>query len=90
MILDSSALVSVFLGEPAAEELSAKMKASPVLGIGTPTLAETLLILARRPSGDPTRLLFDLLRDPDATMRNTVVWRSRLSSVLGRDAIQPR
>jgi len=48
MILDSSALVAMFLGEPGAEELLANMKASPSLGIGAPTLAETLLVLTRR------------------------------------------
>jgi ribonuclease VapC len=79
MILDSSALVAVFLGEPGAEELLAKMTASPSLGIGAPTLAETLLVLTRRLGGDPTPLLSDLLRDLDATVISFSEEHSRLA-----------
>jgi ribonuclease VapC len=65
MILDSSAVVAVVLSEPGSGELLACMKAADTLGIGAPTLAETLVVLARRLDGDPTRRLRELLLELD-------------------------
>ena len=65
MILDSSAVVAVVLSEPGSGELLARMKAADTLGIGAPTLAETLVVLARRLDGDPTRRLRELLLELD-------------------------
>ena len=62
MLIDSSALVAVILGEPGSEVLLAKMKGAAIAGIGTPTLAETLIVLARRLQGDPVPRLRELLR----------------------------
>jgi ribonuclease VapC len=62
MILDSSALVAVVLAEPGHESLLAKIKTSRNVGIGAPTLVESLIVLLRRLGGDPTPVLSDLLR----------------------------
>jgi len=66
MVIDSSALVAVVLAEPGSEELLAKIKASPAVGIGSPTVVETLIVLARRLEGDPIPLLSGLLRELQA------------------------
>lgn len=63
MILDSSALVAIVLGEPGYEELLAKVKQARPVGIGTPTLVESLIVLARRLGGDPRSALSVLLRE---------------------------
>jgi ribonuclease VapC len=65
MILDSSAVVAVVLSEPGSEELLRQMRAADALGIGAPTLAETLIVLARRLGGDPSRRLRELLMELD-------------------------
>jgi len=66
MILYSSALVAVVLAEEGSEALLAKIRTAPVVGLGAPTLAETLVVLARRLGGDPATQLFDLLQEMDA------------------------
>lgn len=48
MILDSSALIAVFLKEPAFEPLLAKIGAAPARAIGAPTLAEAGIVLTAR------------------------------------------
>ena len=48
MILDSSAIVAILLREPGADELEEKIAAAPVVGIGAPTLVETLMVLSSR------------------------------------------
>jgi ribonuclease VapC len=61
MILDSSALVAVVLGESGSEDLLSQMRSADAVGIGAPTLAEVLVVLARRLGGDPSRRLRELL-----------------------------
>ena len=68
MILDSSAVVAIVMGEPAADTLLAKIRSAPVCGIGTPTLLETLIVLAARLDGDPSALLLALFRELDVAM----------------------
>jgi ribonuclease VapC len=63
VILDSSALVAIVMQEPGAGILLAKIHAAPTRGIGTPTLLETLMVLATRLRGDPSVLLQALLRE---------------------------
>ena len=46
MILDSSAIVAILLKESGHEGLSSKLASAPSLGIGTPTLLETAIVLA--------------------------------------------
>lgn len=61
MIVDSSALVAVTFREPGHEELIAKLAGAPSAGIGTPTLAETGLVLGWRLQQDPRDLVVRLL-----------------------------
>lgn len=48
MILDSSAVVAVFLREPSHEIILEKLTTASQLGIGAPTLVETALVLSAR------------------------------------------
>ncbi len=57
MIVDSSAIVAIVFREPGHEELIERMSGAEYLGIGTPTLAETGIVLtARLGSGGKTIL----------------------------------
>lgn len=47
MILDSSALLAILLGEPNGEEFLARIRTVP-LGVGAPTLLETATVLTSR------------------------------------------
>jgi len=47
VILDSSAILAILLGEPDNELLKAKLVSSPV-GVGAPTLLETATVLTNR------------------------------------------
>lgn len=61
MIVDSSALVAITFAEPGHQELIAKLAGAPSAGIGTPTLAETGLVLASRLGRDSRDLVIRLL-----------------------------
>jgi ribonuclease VapC len=61
VIVDSSALVAVTFREPGHQKLIAKMAGTPSAGIGTPTLAETGLVLASRLGRDSRDLVIRLL-----------------------------
>ncbi|MDQ2877098.1 MAG: type II toxin-antitoxin system VapC family toxin [Actinomycetota bacterium] len=61
MIVDSSALVAITFREPGHQELIAKLASAVSAGIGTPTLAETGIVLASRLRNDPRDLLVRLL-----------------------------
>ena len=63
MIVDSSALVAVTFAEPGYQELIAKLAGAPSAGIGTPTLAETGLVLASRLGRDSRDLVIRLLAE---------------------------
>ncbi len=63
MIVDSSALVAITFREPGHEDLITKLAAAPSAGIGTPTLAETGLVLAARLQRDPRDLVARLLAE---------------------------
>lgn len=65
MVLDSSALVAVVLGEPDSSRLLARMRAAAPLTLGAPALAEALLVLARRVGGDPRPFLAEILTELD-------------------------
>ena len=56
MIVDTSALVAITFAEPGHQNLIAKLTAQPTAGVGTPTLAETGLVLAARLGRDPRDL----------------------------------
>ena len=63
MIVDSTALVAVTFAEPGHQELIAKLAGAPSAGIGTPTLAETGLVLASRLGRDSRDLVIRLLAE---------------------------
>lgn len=61
MIVDTSALVAMTFAEPGHQDLIAKLARAASAGIGTPTLAETGLVLAARLGRDPRDLVIRLL-----------------------------
>ncbi len=48
MILDSSALLAIVFREPGHEEVLARILAAPAVAAGTPTLAQTAILLHAR------------------------------------------
>lgn len=61
MIVDTSALIAITFAEPGHPDLITKLADTPAAGIGTPTLAETGLVLASRLGRDPRDLVIRLL-----------------------------
>ena len=61
MIVDTSALIAITFREPGHRELIAKLASASSAGIGTPTLAETGIVLAARLRHDPRDLVVRLL-----------------------------
>jgi ribonuclease VapC len=61
VIVDSSALVAVVFREPEADAIITKLSSTDRAGIGTPTLAETGIVLSARLGTDPQPLLIRLL-----------------------------
>lgn len=61
MIIDTSALVAITFAEPGHQDLITKLVDASSAGIGTPTLAETGLVLASRLGRDPRDLIIRLL-----------------------------
>ena len=57
MIIDSSAIIAVFLKEPGYEVVLDKLIEADAVGVGTPTLAETAIVLTVRLGIDPVSLL---------------------------------
>ncbi|MEZ0326284.1 MAG: type II toxin-antitoxin system VapC family toxin [Fimbriimonas sp.] len=48
LVLDSSAIIAIILGEAGAEELKSKISASDIVFVGATTLLETTLVLQAR------------------------------------------
>jgi ribonuclease VapC len=65
VIIDSSALVAIVFQEEGFEGLVEKLVSSESAGIGTPTLAETGIVLAARLRRDSRGLLSRLLEEFD-------------------------
>ena len=61
MILDSSAVVAIMLREPDCEQLLARMRDAPRLGIGAATLLEAGIVVSARLADDARGLLARLL-----------------------------
>jgi ribonuclease VapC len=57
MIVDTSAIVAIFLKEPGYERLVSLLSEAREAGIGAPTAAETGLVLSLRLGRDPRPLL---------------------------------
>jgi ribonuclease VapC len=65
VIIDSSALVAVVLEEEGSDELVRKLARSDSSAMGTPTLAETGIVLAARLGRDSQGLLARLIHEFD-------------------------
>ena len=63
MILDSSAVVAVVMQEPGYETLIDKLNGADRVGIGTPTLTETAIVLSARLGSDARGLIARLLSE---------------------------
>lgn len=63
MILDTSAVVTLFLKEPGHEAVRKSIMESPFVGIGTPTLVETAIVLSSRLSQDMRGVLSRFLEE---------------------------
>lgn len=63
MILDTSAVVAIFLEEPGFEALEDAIAATEFVGIGTPTLTESAIVLASRLARDPRPTLRGFLHE---------------------------
>ena len=76
IVIDSSALVAMLLGEPAAEAVGSRLLSHPVRLIAEPTFFEARLVMSVR-KGDPGRRLLDRFVDRAAIHR--VAFDARLS-----------
>lgn len=63
MIIDSSALIAIVFKEPGYDELIHKISEAEYLGIGTPTLAETGIVLSARLQGGGRTILARLCQE---------------------------
>jgi ribonuclease VapC len=63
MIVDTSALLAIVFKEPGHEELIQKISEAEYLGIGTPTLAETGIVLTARLGGGGITILARLCQE---------------------------
>ena len=63
MILDSSALIAIIFKEPGYELIMDKLTKAEYLGIGTPTLAETGIVLTARMGRLSKSLLTGILQE---------------------------
>jgi len=61
MILDTSALVAIYLKEPGWEDLVGRIRAPS--GIGSPTLVETGIVLSARTGADQRAMLTRFLQE---------------------------
>jgi ribonuclease VapC len=62
VILDTSAIVSVLTEEIGHEDIVRRASAASMLAVGTPTLAETAMVLSSRLGKDSRRLLNNFVR----------------------------
>ncbi len=65
MILDSSAIVAVFLREPGFEAIVEKIAGAANLGIGSPTAAETAMVISARLGRDGRSLVNRFLQEQE-------------------------
>jgi ribonuclease VapC len=63
MILDTSAIVAVFLKEPGADTLLAKLGSAGTIAIGAPTLVEAGIILTARVGDEAQALLSQFMTE---------------------------
>jgi ribonuclease VapC len=63
MILDTSAILAIIFKEPGHEDLIEKISRAESLGIGTPTLAETGIVLSARLGNEGKTILARLAQE---------------------------
>jgi ribonuclease VapC len=68
VIVDSSAVVAVLLRQPGHEAVLARLEAAEVVGIGTPALVETGIVLVARLGIASKTLLARLLNEAGLTV----------------------
>lgn len=68
MILDSSALVAIALGEPERDALLDRIDAAETVAVGAPTLVEAGIVLTSRTGEQANGLLHRVLTEADATV----------------------
>ena len=68
MILDTSAIVAVFLREPGFEEIVDKLAAAPDTAIGAPTAAETAIVVSARLGIDARGMVSRFLHEQGVTV----------------------
>ncbi len=68
MILDTSAVVAIFLKEPGHEALVEAMSSASAVGIGAPTLVETGIVLSARLGSDARGSLARFLSEGGVTV----------------------
>lgn len=68
MIIHSSAVVAIFLQEPGHEDLLQKLSAAENRAIGTPTVAETGIVLTSKMSRNAIGLMARFLQEVEIAM----------------------
>lgn len=68
MILDSSAIVAIFLREPGYEALLQKLEVADQAGLGSPTLVECAIVLTVRLGRDSRGMLARFLEETQITV----------------------
>lgn len=68
MILDSSAVVAILLKEPNSDKLVDKLLQESVVGIGSPTLTETAIVLSARLRSDARGKLARFVAEASVTV----------------------
>lgn len=68
MIIDSSAVVAVFVQEPGYETVARAIAGAPEKGIASPTLLECGIVLSSRLGQDVRGLLARFIREADITI----------------------
>ena len=63
MILDSSAIVAIFLREKGSERVLDELEAADAVRVGAPTLVETAMVLTGRLGDDGRTMLLSLLQE---------------------------
>ena len=68
MILDTSALLAVFFDEPERDAFLEKIGAAHIVGVGSPTLAETAIVIGARVGADGVRQARRLVEQADVVV----------------------
>jgi ribonuclease VapC len=84
VVIDTSALVAILLGEPEASRLAAAIEAAPTRVVGAPTYVEAIYVMGGR-HGPPGIVALDALL---ARLGITIVPMTAAAAVHARDAYQ--